>query len=262
MATLTLAAALLTTAAVDPLAYGARDGRWEGVRSGPVSGYDVELLGAMVESEQATAAVPDELAVLFFLEDREDVYLTVRERDPLEYYWLDRVVPPKGWRGRTVNQFAWPSGDVLRPLGLAPSELVALARLGRDTPARRERVAPVVFPAVLRPQTVSRYRFVFKTNGAAMLRHSVYGPGSDAPLLASEAHTRRAGGAPFDVRWDAGGAPEGRYRVGGLLRQQQRPGRPGGGVLPRVLLAGLKAQLLVGRALPTIRGNAAVLEGG
>jgi hypothetical protein len=213
LTTLTLAAAFLTTAAVDPLAYGARAGRWEGVRSRPVSGYDVELLGAMVESEQATAGVPDEMAVLFFLDGQEDVYLTVRERDPLEYYWLDRVVPPKGWRGRTVNQFAWPSGDVLRPLGLAPSELVALARLGRDTPARRERVAPVIFPAVLRPQTVSRYRFVFKTNGAAMLRHSVYGPGSDEPLLASEAPTRRPGGAAFDVRWDAGGLPEGRYRV-------------------------------------------------
>jgi hypothetical protein len=98
LTTLTLAAALLTTAAVDPLAYRARNGRWEGVRSGPVSGYDVELLGAMVESEQATAGVPDEMAVLFFLDGQEDVYLTVRERDPLEYYWLDRVVPPKGWR--------------------------------------------------------------------------------------------------------------------------------------------------------------------
>jgi len=56
----------------------------EGVRSRPVSGYDVELLGAMVETEQATAGVPDEMAVLFFLDGREDVYLTVRERDPLE----------------------------------------------------------------------------------------------------------------------------------------------------------------------------------
>ncbi len=201
----------LSAGAQDPLAYRDRGDRHEGVKSKPVSGYDIELIGAVIESgDVASTDLPERLALRFFLERAEEVYLTVRERDPEEFYWLDQVRPARAWLPQATNVFTWPSVDVLRPLRLTPSDLVALVRLGQSTPSRRERVAPVILGE---SQQVAAYRFTFKINATAKIRHRIFGPASSETPVASGPERRRSAGVPFDVRWTADGQPEGHYRL-------------------------------------------------
>ena len=64
------------------LQYQKRGDRFEGVRAGGVSGYDVELLSARVESSALPATWPDTAAVSFFLPESTPVHLVVRQLRP------------------------------------------------------------------------------------------------------------------------------------------------------------------------------------
>ncbi len=208
---LVLVAPLVGAAAGD-LAYRDRGDRHEGIRRQPIGGYDVQLLGAMVEPlPQVSAAFPEKASLRFYLGREEPVHLTVRERHPEESYWLDRAEGP--WRPRAANLFSWPRRDVLEPLGLRPAELLVLVRLGDDEPRLDERVAPVLFHPPTSPEKITRYRFTFKTQARARSRHAVYGPGSSEPLQPTTPYSPRSATVPFDVAWDATGRPEGTYRL-------------------------------------------------
>src|SRR6185436_9647898 len=100
----------------DDFSYRDRGNRHEGTKPKPIGGYDVELLGAVVEPS-SMADFPDRAAVSFFLEREEPVCFLIREREPREYYRLDQVKPASPWRPGATNTFEWPSGEVLRPLG-------------------------------------------------------------------------------------------------------------------------------------------------
>ena len=216
-----LGVAAVAWASSGPLDYRLRTDRYEGVLPKPISGYGIELLGAMVESQQG-AALPETLALSFFLPSQEAAYITVREREPRKYYWLDRLYPNQ-WRGGTTNVFRWPASEVLQPLGLATDELVALARLSADAPQGYERVAPVFLGAS--PGTeIGAYRFTLKLRSTSMLSYQLYGPGTTEPIV-SEPRRRRAGRAPFQVRWNVQDAPEGLYRLvfEGFVLEGQAP---------------------------------------
>ena len=204
-----LGIAAIVWAALGPLDYQLRTDRFEGVHPKPISGYGIELLGAMVESPRL-ASLPETLSLSFFLPDQEAAFIIVRERAPRKYYWLDRLYPNQ-WRGGSTNVFRWPTSEVLRPLGLTTSELVALARLGSDAPQGHERVAPV-FLGEASGSEVRAYRFTLKLRSTSMLSYRLYGPGMTEPIL-SEPRRRREGRAPFQVRWSAEGAPDGLYRL-------------------------------------------------
>ena len=198
--------------ALGPLEYRDRGNRHEGVKGKPVSGYAIELLGAMVEPPHATASFPAQANLRFFLEQQLPLYLTVRERVPQTYYWLDSIETGTAWQPGAANEFSWPSGDVLRPLGLAPKDLLVLARLGTDVPGPRERVAPVLLQG--EPgQPTSTYRLTFKTNSLARTRAYVVGPGSSTRLWESGPLLRRSAGIAFDVVWEAAAQPPGTYRI-------------------------------------------------
>ncbi len=194
----------------DDLDYRDRDDRWEGIKRRPIRGHDVELLGARVESPLAASSELEDLSVRFFLESQDEVYLTLRERNLAKNYWLDRARPPEAWRPKAANVFTWPSGDVLKPLGLEPSDLLVLVRLATDTPGSRERVAPAMFPAAAGGR-VTGYRFTFKTNDPAKIGYRLLDP--QGTQIASGEQRPRPAGLPFDVRWPAGDRPEGRYSL-------------------------------------------------
>lgn len=196
----------------DDLSYRDRGNRYEGTNPKPISGYDVELLGAMVEPVPSSSTdFPDRATISFFLEGEQTVHLLARERTPREYYWLDQVKPASPWRPRATNTFSWPSGDVLRPLGLRPADLLFLVRLGYDKPRSEERVAPVLVESAAGGRKISGYRFTFRTQATAKVRYSVSGPDSTTPP--PTLYSQRAAAVPFDISWNAAGKPEGIYRL-------------------------------------------------
>lgn len=208
------------------LSYRDRGDRREGVLPKAVSGYDLELLGAMVESHESHSNVlPSELELVFYLDHQEDVYVKIRERYPRKYYWLDDVRPGEPWQAKRENRFKWPTDEVLLPLGLSPADLVGLVRLGRETPSHEERVAPVLLGGPASIPTAVAYRFTFKANAPARIRYNIFAAGTDDGIESVAAYRQVNAGQPFDLRWEAGTRPEGYYRlyVDGYFLTDNRP---------------------------------------
>jgi hypothetical protein len=196
------------------LDYQNRGDRFEGVRPKPVSGYDIEVISVLADYQEPAPQLPDQLRVGFYLQNLTPVHLTVREQDYRLYYWLDRVKPAKEWQARLVNEYTWPTGAVLRQLDqkLNLYELGVLIRLGKDTPAENEEVAPAVLYHAQLPEKITGYLFTMKANGDARLSCKVL-RGKEPTELMTQAFRRIPGGRPFTVRWDAKGAQEGQYAL-------------------------------------------------
>lgn len=196
------------------LAYQNRGDRFEGQKPKPVSGYDIEVISVLADYKEPAESLPDQLRVGFYLRSQTPVYLTVREQDYRLYYWLDKVKPAKEWQAKSINEFTWPTGAVLRQLDhkLNLYELGVLIRLGRETPAENEEIAPATLYHAHPPEKISGYLFTMKTNGDARLSCRIF-RGKESAELMTQTFRRIPGGRPFTVRWDAGDAQEGRYAL-------------------------------------------------
>ena len=194
--------------------YRDRGDRYEGVRPSPVSGYDIELLSALVDSQEPSTALPARVKVRFFLDAERPVYLTVRELEVRHFYWLDRAKPSRPWGRGFGNEFAWETHVVLKKLSppLALSELGAVARLDRPEPSADERVAPLILHHSGTPKTGGGYVFAFKTSTDARLVYRIYRDGNDTPVFTGPP-LRSRGGRAFIVQWSASKAEGGPYRV-------------------------------------------------
>jgi len=139
------------------LDYQNRGDRFEGVKPKPVSGYDIEVISVLADYQDPATQLPDQLRLGFYLQNQTPVHLTVREQDYRLYYWLDRVKPAREWKAKSVNEYTWSTGAVLRQLDqkLNPYELGVLIRLGRETPAENEDIAPAILYHARPPEKVS-----------------------------------------------------------------------------------------------------------
>jgi hypothetical protein len=196
------------------LDYQNRGDRFEGVKPKPVSGYDIEVISVLADYQEPAAQLPDQLRVGFYLQSQTPVHFTVREQDYRLYYWLDKVKPAKGWQAKSANEYSWPTGAVLRQLDqkLNPYELGVLIRLGRETPAENEEIAPAILYYARPPDKINGYLFTMKTNGDARLSCKIF-RGREPTALMTQAFRRIPGGRPFTVRWDAAAAQEGQYTL-------------------------------------------------
>jgi hypothetical protein len=196
------------------LDYQNRGDRFEGVKPKPVSGYDIEVISVLADYQEPATQLPDQLRVGFYLQSQTPVRLTVREQDYRLYYWLDKVKPTKEWQAKSVNEYTWPTGAVLRQLDqkLNLYELGVLIRLGREIPAENEDIAPAILYHAQPPDKINGYLFTMKTNGDARLSCKVL-RGKESTELMTQAFRRIPGGRPFTVRWDAAGAQEGQYAL-------------------------------------------------
>ena len=196
------------------LDYQNRGDRHEGVKPKPVSGFDIELISVLADYNDSTNQVPDQLRVKFYLKPQTTVNLTVREQDYRLFYWMDKVKPARGWKAGTENEFAWPTGTVLKQLDakLDMYELGVLVRLGSDMPRSVEEVAPAILYHSRQPDSIDAYLFTMKTNGDARMSCSVYREG-EAEAIMTQAFRRIPGGRPFTVRWDARGAGAAGYTL-------------------------------------------------
>ena len=204
----------LSTWADSNLDYQNRGDRFEGVRPKPVSGYDIELISVLVDYQEPTTQLPDQLRVAFHLQGQTAVHLTVREQDYRLFYWLDKIKPTKQWQPNSINEFTWPTGMVLRQLDhkLNMYELGVLIRLKKETPGSVEIIAPAILYHARPPEKIGGYLFTMKTNGDARLSCKVYREGEAAAIM-TQAFRRIPGGRPFTVRWDAGGAHEAHHTL-------------------------------------------------
>lgn len=213
-----LALMLLTLPLVlraDPnLEYQNRGDRFEGVKPKPVAGYDIEVISVLADYQEPATQLPDQLRVGFYLQSQAPVHLTVREQDYRLYYWLDKVTPAKAWQAKSANEYSWPTKPVLRELDqkLNPYELGVLIRLGRDTPAENEEIAPAILYHARPPEKINGYLFTMKTNGDARLSCKIL-RGKESAEVMTQTFRRLPGGRPFTVRWEAAGAQEGQYAL-------------------------------------------------
>lgn len=214
-----LAALLLTAAALpllaqyDPkLQYQNRGNRHEGLKPKPVSGYDIELLSALVAWRESFSTWLPEMRLKFYLPADGKVAVTVRQLRPKTYYyWLDEVKPPAPWKAQAFNEFPWPTDTVLRNLPqVTPDDLGAVVRLGAGGPAKIETVAPAALFQAKAPRAATGYRFTFKTNGRAFVTARIYR--GDKEVYTRRQNEEKAG-SPFTLAWEAGTAPEDDYRL-------------------------------------------------
>jgi len=204
--------ALPLLAQYDPkLAYQNRGNRHEGLKPKPVSGYDIELLSALVDYREPSSSWPPTLHLKFYLPTDEPVFVIVRQPRPkTAYYWLEKVVPPS-WQPRAFNEYTWPTEPVLRNLtSETPDDLGVVVRLRQEDPSRRETVAPAALFHTQPPTAANGYRFTFKTNGTAYVTGKIYR--GDKEIYQRPQNRERAG-SPFTLSWDAKGQPEGEYRL-------------------------------------------------
>lgn len=186
--------------------------RYEGLKPKPVSGYDIELLSALVASREPSPTWSQTLHLKFFLPAAEPVFVNVRlPRPKTYYYWLDKVIPPAPWHPGAFNEFTWPTAPVLRQLtSVTLDDLGVVVRLRQQDPSRKETIAPAVLFQMQPPRTASGYRFTFKTNGAAHVTCKIYR--GDKEVYQRPQNQEKAG-SPFTLSWDTQGQPEGEYRI-------------------------------------------------
>jgi len=209
----TALAGTAATHAQDDLQYQKRANRFEGIKPKPVSGFDVELLAAQIDFREDLPALGERLRARFYLDRQRPVNLVVRELDYKHYYWLDRVEPQQAWRTGFDNVFEWPTAEVLKQLrGLQMHDLGVVARLDKPNPSADETVAPVALYQTHSPQAAGSYVFYFRLREESVIKAAIY-PESGQQALFTQDFGRQAGGRPFAVRWKAGQAPAGRYRL-------------------------------------------------
>lgn len=195
--------------------YQRRGNRSEGIKPKPVSGYDVELLSALVDTQEDMSRLGAMLGFRFFLKEPAGVYPLVRELEYKHYYVLDNVQPGTAWQVGYGNVFEWPTEVVLGRLSaFKPSDLGIVVRLGRATASVDENVAPVVFYQSSTPPRVKGYLFTFTLRDDGTVTAKVFREGQDTEVF-SQRIARQSGGRPFVVKWDLANAEmsEGRYRV-------------------------------------------------
>lgn len=194
------------------LQYKDRGDRHEGLKPKPVSGYDIELLSALVDYHEPSPGWPPTLHIKFYLPVEEPAFLIVRQPRPkTAYYWLDKIKPPAPWRPRALNEYFWPTKTVLQQLSsMTPEDLGIVVRLRQESPSRKETVAPAAFFHTHPPAAADGYRFTLKTNGTAYVTCRIYRGERE---VYRRPQNRERAGSPFTLSWDAKGQPEGEYRL-------------------------------------------------
>jgi hypothetical protein len=194
------------------LQYQNRGNRYEGLKPKPVSGYDIELLSALVDYREPSSGWPPTLHIEFYRPADEPVFVTVRQPRPKTvYYWLDKIVLTAPWRPRALNDYHWPTEPVLKHLiSVTPEDLGVVVRLRQENPSKKETVAPAAFFHTHPPDAANAYRFTFKTNGTAYVTCRIY---RDEQEVYHRSQNRERAGSPFTLSWNAEGQPDGEYRL-------------------------------------------------
>lgn len=198
------------------LQYKSRGNRNEGILPKPISGYDIELISFQaLYSNRSVAFNPNKSAdyarFKFYLQKEEKVWLLLREINDEKYYRADSFKPDKPWQTGFDNEFVLPVKDVMKPLGLHPSQIGVIARLRREGPSQEEYAAPVVFTGEKYPDKVSGYLFHLKTAQEAVIKYKIVQPESKKTFI--EGKKKSDGFSSLALVCDMPDAPDGNYQL-------------------------------------------------
>ena len=204
--------------AKDDLEYKRRGNRHEGLRSHPVSGYQLELISVVLDHPlEFGTTLPRNLTVEFHIPDStltspDAIRLTVRESNYDLYYWLDQARPDSTWSvGR--NRFTWSTADVLQKLNSSQirnllHELAVLIQLGPVTGPIRTTPALLYGPEP--PGTPKACLFTLRPNSGCTLDMSISSAAGGAPLH-KEIGRRCDAESAVDFLWPLTNVPAGKY---------------------------------------------------
>jgi len=193
------------------LDYQPREDRWEGIQPRQVSGFDIELLSALVDYSESQSGFPATYKLLFYVTESAKINLTVSELIPKQYYVMDKVREKETWR-KGFNSYQWPTETVIKPLKLTMDQLGVVAYVNREA-NRSTEVAPVVFYHSQPPTRINRYRFAFKVGETANLNYAIYQGENPEAFFEAPKLSRKVGGEPFMITWDSSQAPAGEYEL-------------------------------------------------
>jgi hypothetical protein len=196
------------------LKYQDRGDRYEGVRGSPVSDR-IELISALMDFQDASyTKTPEVFKLKLYLPSETPIFVTVREIDVRQNYWMDRIRPSGGWRPG-MNEFAWSTNEVIKPLkNLKLSDLGAVAQLETNQPSTDMKVIPAALFHTTQPRIVSRYAFAFRISRKANVTCTISEDKANGAVLNTKSIPGMLGNLPRSIVWDASAAKEGWYRLG------------------------------------------------
>jgi hypothetical protein len=194
----------LETAAAS-LEYGRRNGRYEGLRSGLVSGFDISLIGAKVTTSPQTESDHGYLA--FYRPADAPIYIAVREYVPVHQYWLDQVEPSALRRSGSLTVTSWPLSEVVQQISqprISLQTLLPLVRVGSSEPSARVTVAPAFLSYQPPPYQCEKLRFDFFLREDADLNWTL---NAGKTSLKNVSAGRVSGSTPFSIDVDPRACP-------------------------------------------------------
>ena len=203
----------------DNLSYRSRGRYKEGRRGAPSTGVPLDLVAAMIDHrEQPYAQLPGTFSALFYLPEKERVYLRIREIDPEYYYWLGDIEPDSQWQPGQVNRFQWSTQTVLRRLtyrsrAIALNDLAAVARLGSEDPHSPDLVSPVALYHSKPPSEAAGYRFVFRPGASVHLTFTMAPETGKLSVGKPQEFPEMAAQESQAIRWNSRLWPDGWYRL-------------------------------------------------
>lgn len=201
----------------DALTYQDRGDRCEGIKPKPVSGYDIELISAVVDYREVSKSKPDYFKLRFYLPHKNTpANVKVRELEYYFSYWMDKVNPDPPW-GKGINDYQWSTQEVIKHLKkLNMYDLGVLVHLGNNRSSVKEHITPVIFYHSELPERISGYLFTFKTYGDVELEYDVIKQSTGTSVLSKEANKKlgvQRHAQPFQIRWKSLTAEEGHYKL-------------------------------------------------
>lgn len=203
----------------DTCGWADRGDRFEGVESREqISGGSFELVSVHYLRPPEAAAAGPQMHLYFWLPEARQLD-EIRVSQPARYY---RMEPARKQYGEGLQDFAWPRGEVIEPLGLSVDALYARLRAG-----------DVYVPALLstRPPAAATggYAFVFES-GAGIDADCTVTRQDDAATVRSFECFEKYGGM-VTIEWDGHGddgkpAADGLYVLGiegDMLAETIRP---------------------------------------
>lgn len=204
------------------LQYSQRKGGYsEGIRTKWATGEaGLALVAAMVDHSDPDAQLPSSYRALFYLPAEADVYLAIREVEPVYFYWLEpEAALRRAWKAGRI-QFQWNTQEVIKELDyrrtkLRLDSLGAVARLHAPSAGKADKldeVLPVVLYHSRPPSRAESYRFVFRPEFKSKLTYRLLRKGSDRVLQKQEFEIA-LGDRPNEFLADLRGQPDGVYRI-------------------------------------------------